>query len=240
MKQFIIAIVIAASIGGMVLLSSCKHAKGNGKVITEMRYTKPFTELYVEGLFPIELSQDTGGPWVKVVADENLQNLVIVENINGRLSITMEEKASVKSKEFKVYVNVGDLHELTYKSIGALRTKDTLRLDSLQINSESVGRINLNVNADYIRANLNNIGSTTLRGNVREARINTESVGALKAFGLKADDLMIHNTGIGSVEIYADSTFRIRSSAVGSVTYKGPGVVEELSSEGVGKVKHID
>ena len=96
------------------------------------------------------------------------------------------------------------------------------------------------LDADYLRANLDNVGSTTLHGKVRETRINTQSVGALHAFDLKAQHLMLHNKAVGRAEIYADSTLRIRSSAVGTVSYKGHAEVLELSNEGVGKVKHID
>lgn len=241
MKQFIITLVIIASLGGLILLSSCTDGvKGNGNVITEKRHAQPFTKLSIEGVFPVVLSQDGGEEWVKVEADENLQNLIIVENSNGQLSITMEEKSSIKSKKLTVYVNVKNLQELDYKSVGGLTTADTLKLDSLQLNSDAVGKLNLTIDAKFIRANLNNIGSTTLKGKVHEARINNKSVGALKAFGLQADHLMIHNTAVGTAEVYADSTFRIRSSAVGSLSYKGNGVVEELSSEGVGKVKKIN
>lgn len=241
MKQFIIALAIIASLGGLILLSSCHiGAKGNGNVTAEKRHALPFTKLSIEGVFPVILSQDGGEEWVKVETDENLQNLIIVENHNGQLSITMEDKPSIKSKTMKVYVNVKNLQELDYNSVGGLTTVDTLKLDSLELNSDAVGKLNLTVDAKFIRANLNNIGSTTLKGKVHEARINNKSVGALKAFGLQADHLMIHNTAIGTAEVYADSTFRIRSSAVGSLSYKGNGVVEELSSEGVGKVKKIN
>lgn len=241
MKQFIIALLLVASLGGLVMLSSCHFfgAKGNGNVTTETRHAEPFTKLKVEGTFPVVLSQDGGAEWVKVETDENLQNLIIVENSNGQISITMEEKPSIKSKEMKVYVNVKNLRELDYESVGSLTTADTLKLDSLEIQSNAVGKLNLTIDAKYLRANLDNVGSTTLKGKVHEARINTESVGGLKAFGLKADHLMLHNKAIGAAEIYADSTFRIRSSAVGSVSYKGAGEVLELSNEGVGKVKRI-
>lgn len=240
MKQLIIAIVLIASLSGLLLLSSCDSARGNGKVVTDLRRPQAFTRLNVNGTFPVVLSQDTGGPWVKVVTDENLQDLIELTSNGYELTIGMIEKSSIKSKEFKVYVNVDKLTEINYKSVGGLSTKGILKLDSLQLTSESVGKLNIGIDADYLRANLDNVGSTTLHGQVREARINTQSVGALHAFDLKTQDLMLHNTAVGSAEVYADSTFHIRSSAVGSVKYKGPGKVLELANEGVGKVKHID
>ncbi|MBL0309532.1 MAG: DUF2807 domain-containing protein [Bacteroidetes bacterium] len=137
----------------------------------------------------------------------------------------------------KVYINIRKITELENQSIGSLKTEGALKLDSLELSSDAVGKLNLNVEADYLRANLNSVGSTTLKGKVREARINNKSVGMLSAFDLKVATLMIHNTAVGMAEVYADSAFYIRSSAIGMLYYKGPGEVKELKSEGKGKVE---
>jgi hypothetical protein len=145
-----------------------------------------------------------------------------------------------KSEKMKVYVNIKNLTELDFKSVGALTTSGQLKLDSLELSSESVGKLTLDVEAKYLRTNLNSVGATTLRGKVGEVRINNKSVGTLSAYDLKAGTLMIHNTAIGTAEVYADSAFYIRSSAIGTLSYKGPGVVKELSSEGIGKVSKVN
>ncbi|MCW5907848.1 MAG: DUF2807 domain-containing protein [Chitinophagales bacterium] len=222
-----------------IALTSCGK-RGNGKVTTQERKASTFSTLSISGTFPVILSQDGGSEWVKVETDENLQEYIRAYNNGDELIINMDDKIKIrKSTRMKVYVNVKDLRELNFNSVGNLTTQGNLLLDSVEINSESVGKLSLNITADFMRANLKSVGSTTLKGKVREARINNKSVGSLSAFDLKAQTLMIHNTAIGTAEVYADSVFYIRSSAIGTLHYKGPGEVRELTSEGVGKVEKV-
>jgi len=139
-----------------------------------------------------------------------------------------------------VYINIKDLGELNFKSVGSLITVDTLHLDSLEVNSESVGKLSLDIDARFLRANLQSVGSTILAGHVYEARINNKGVGALTAFDLKTKIMMIHNTSVGLTEVYADSVFYIRSASIGALYYKGPADVKELKSEGIGRVQKKD
>ena len=240
--KLIIAFVVLLLIG-VVVFGSCKACgkRGNGNVTIENRTIQPFTKISIEGVFPVEISQDGDAEFVKVETDENLQKYIKVKNDGDELVIKMDEDASVhKSKKMKVYINIKKLDELNFKSVGALTTTGVLKVDSLELNSESVGKLDLNVDAGFLRTNLNSVGATTLKGKAHEVRINNKSVGTLSAYDLKAGTLMIHNTAVGAVEVYADTAFYIRSSAIGTLYYKGPGVVKELESEGIGKVKKAE
>src|ERR1043165_1367239 len=239
--KLIIALIIL-SIAGVVFFNACNSCgkSGSGHLTMETRNVKPFTKISIEVVFPVELSQDGGAEWVKVEADDNLQDMIIVENQDDELVVKSNEDESVfKARKMKVYINIKNLTDLDFKSVGALTTVNQLKLDSLELNSESVGKLKLDIKADFIRTNLNSVGATVLKGEVREARINIKSVGSLSAYDLNAGTLMIHNMGIGNVEIYADSAFYIRSSSVGALNYKGPGEVKELKTEGIGKVTKV-
>jgi hypothetical protein len=228
---------------GLLFLSSCKGCsrRGNGHVVTQNRTISSFNKISIEGVFPVDLSQDGNAEAVKVEADENLQDYITVENNGNELVVKLKDEASIHaSKKMKVYINIKKLSELNFKSVGSLTTTNQLKLDSLELNSESVGKLCLDIDATFLRANLSSVGATTLKGRVTEVCINNKSVGTLSAYNLKAGTLKIHNTAIGTAEVYADSAFYIRSSAIGTLYYKGSGVVKELSSEGIGKVKKVD
>jgi hypothetical protein len=239
----ILIIVCICSIAGLIFLAACGRLgkRGSGHVTTDNRVVSPFTKVSIEGIFPVELSQDGGSEWVKVETDDNLQQMIVVKNIGDEVRIEMADNKTIrKSTKMKVYVNVKDLKQLDFNSVGNVSSAGTLKLDSLEVNSESVGKLNLSLDAGYLKANLKSIGSTTFEGKAREVRINNKSVGSLNAFDLKAGTLMIHNTAVGTAEVYADSAFYIRSSAIGTLYYKGPGVVKELSAKGIGKVQKED
>ena len=238
MKNILILLVVIVT--GLFTLSSCRNhwKSGNGKVTTEDRPVEAFTSITIEGLFPVEISQTGDKESVKVETDQNLQSQISVKVEGDELIIkTVNDETVGKSSKTKIHINIKDLRELDFKSVGSLNTTGTLKLDSLDLNTESVGKLNLDINANFLHANLSSVGSTTLSGKVTEVRINNKSVGSLSAFGLKANTLMIHNTSMGITEVYADSAFYIRSSSVGALYYKGPGVVKELKSEGIGVVQ---
>lgn len=241
--KLILSLIIISALGmGVLLLGSCKSKKKTHEpVTTEERPVQPFTSIEVDGLFPVEISQDGNAELVKVEATNTMQNRIMVNSNNGKLVISMEEGADIdEHNKAKVYINIKKINSLNFRSVGSLSTSGTLKLDSLYLTSESVGKLNLDIEADFIRTSLNSVGATVLKGKVREARINNKSVGTLSAYELKAGTLMIHNTAIGSAEVYADSAFYIRSSAVGTLYYKGPGVVKEMDATGLGKVKKVE
>ncbi len=240
--KLIIGLIIL-SLAGLFLLNSCEGFGriGNGNVVTQNRTVSSFDKISIEGVFPVELSQDGNAEFVKVEADENLQDYITVTNEGDKLVVKMKEEASIhKSKKMKVYINIKKLSELNFKSVGSLKTVNQLKLDTLELNSESIGKLELDIDATFLRANLSSVSSSVLKGKVTEVRINNKSVGTLSAYDLKSGTMKIHNTAIGTAEVYADSAFYIRSSAIGTLYYKGPGVVKELSSEGIGKVKKVD
>lgn len=236
------------AITGLILSSvlffvSCGvfSSEKNETVVTQQRPIQAFTELTIKGIFPVVVSQTGEAESVTVEANESAQALITVKNIGNELVVEMKEDASLlKSKKIKIYINVNQLHRIDFKSVGAFSTQGQLKFDSLELNSESVGKMDLDIDARFLRAKLNSVGATSLKGSVREVRINNKSVGMLSAYDLKAQTLMIHNTAVGLVEVYADSAFYIRSSAIGNLYYKGPGKVMELNSEGIGKVKKAE
>jgi hypothetical protein len=176
-----------------------------------------------------------------VEADENLQELITIENDGDELVIGSDDNISIRrSKKLMVYVNIKKISELRNTSVGSITSSGALKFDSLEIKSESVGKLELQLEGKFMRANLNSVGLTKLSGKVDEVRINNKSVGALQAYELITNTLMIHNTAVGIAEVYADKEFYIRSSSIGNLYYKGPGALKELSSEGIGKVKHAE
>ena len=148
MKKIIFLIAISAA--GMVLLgtSSCEGCgkAGNGKVVTQEKKISPFDKISIEGVFPVELSQDGSAEWVKVETDENLQDFIVVSNEGDRLIVKNRDSKNIgRSTKMKVYINIKNIHELKFSAVGNLTSVGTLKLDSLDLNSSSVGKLNLQI-----------------------------------------------------------------------------------------------
>lgn len=234
---------IGAFIVVAIALVACNKIgkRGNGNITTTTREVSSFKKIRIEGIVPVVISQDGSTEFVKVTTDENLQSMIEVKTNGDELLVKTKSESNIKgTNNTKVYININKLNQLNFNSVGSLQTSGALKLDRLEINSESVGKLDLQLNAKYLKANLKSLGSNNLSGEVEEVRINNKSVGSLNAYGLKAKVLMIHNTAVGSAEVFAEKEIYIRSSAIGTLFYKGAAEVKELSVEGIGKVKHIE
>ncbi|MBP6732878.1 MAG: DUF2807 domain-containing protein, partial [Chitinophagales bacterium] len=128
--KLILALIIL-SLAGLVVLSACNQPtkKRGEKVTTENRPVSSFNAIEVEGVFPVELSQDGGAEFVKVQTEESLQQYIKVTSTGNKLEIKLEEGASLNNPEkMKVYINIKDLKEMEYKSVGSLSTAGQLKV----------------------------------------------------------------------------------------------------------------
>lgn len=226
-----------------VTLSSCDNSsqqQEKNPVTSDKRTPGNFTHLHISSVCPVKLHNDSACA-VVVKAHENDLKEIVTEVKNDTLFITHHNISAGKNDEVpSIHIYVKGLRSLSYRGVSSLVFTDTIATDSLQLQTETVGKVKVKVKADFMRANFKNVGTTTLTGHVREARINNKSVGELEADALKAAILMIHNTSIGKATVYADSLFYIRSEAVGALHYRGPGRVAELKTTGLGEVKKTD
>ena len=213
---------------------------GNGNVTTRLYKLNTINKIEINGVFKTILTPTLGTNEVKVETDNNLQSSVEVIQTDGRLVVRTRKGMAIKSStKMNVYIGVKKFDELDYKLVGNLEMPSAFALDSLQINSNAVGKTQYNFQANFIRLNLKNIGETTLLGSAKEARINNRSVGKLNALDFSVENLYIHNEAIGAVEVNAIKEISIRHKGVGKFSYKGNPVVKELKDEGIGKIEKL-
>lgn len=222
----------------LFMLSACNSSGDKAKRIQKSHTVKPFKHILIEGVFPVVLTHEAGRNVVDVVAASTMQNAVDIQNAGDTLRINTVSSNSLNGKpDVKVRVYIDTLYSIHYSGIGNLKSSNAIVADSLHIESESVGKLELEINADFLRANLKSVGANILKGKVREARVNNKSVGALNTYQMKTDIMMINNASIGLAEVAAEKEFHIRSNAIGNLYYKGPAEVKELKVEGIGKVE---
>lgn len=236
-KFFILAIIISVCV--FVYGFQTKNYKGNGHVVVKNRAISPFQTLEVQGVITTILSQNGKEVSAQVETDENLQNTIEIFNTNDRLIVRNRKDVQYSSStKMIVHLNVRNLKNIQLKTVGELSCANMLKLDSLEIKSESVGKTSFLLAADFVRANLNNIGNSTFTGNAKDFRLNNHSVGKVDASALQTSITKIHNYGLGETTISADDEIYIRHSGVGKLIYKGNAAVIEKKDEGLGKIVH--
>ena len=231
--------ILFASLTGL-LLSSFSHAQddnkretieGNGKMVTRDVAVSSFNALQASGVYELKLSQGNKES-VKIEADENLQQYFNVRNEGNKLVIDMEKlknKNLKNSGKMRVYITFKNLKELQLKTVGNVSSEDQLSFDDLDLNTKSVGNVDLNFTAKKLDLESSSVGNLKLSGKANEAVVKHTGVGSLQAGNFVVQTMNIENTGVGSAEVNAEKNLKVKDSFLGKVKNKGNATVHRMN-----------
>ncbi|HHB79072.1 MAG TPA: DUF2807 domain-containing protein [Saprospiraceae bacterium] len=215
-----------------------QRVAGKGDLVTKNHKVQPFDKLELSGVFNVTLRQGQTNE-ISIEAQENLQQYIIVEQRNHTLDIHFPKKLNLrKHKKINVEIVFTDLREIETSMVGNLKSDGTIKLNSLKWDNSSVGNSHLDLNVKNFEADLSAVGNVYLKGWARKADITSSIVGSLQAEDFLVDYLDIDNSSVGNVRIHADVELDIEHSGIGNLHYSGNANITDLSSSGIGKVKH--
>jgi len=239
-NNFLMVIVMTCILSGF--LYGCnvfaEQVKGSGKVVSKERKIEPFTQLKMDGVFNVIISQGEKESLI-IEADDNLIDLIETQNDGNALVIKQREEVNMKPTKFNIYITIKDLEKIETSSVGNIETKTILILKNFDLSSSSVGNIKLEINCDKFSADISSVGDLNLKGKANETSIKNSSVGNINAIDFISDNLIFYNSGVGDVKVYAEKEITLISEGVGNVAYTGNAVVKSIENKGVGKVKKI-
>jgi hypothetical protein len=227
---FLLLIISACSIGS-------SRTNGRNDLVTEERKISDFSELSIEGVFNIYLSQGKEVS-LRIEAEEEVLEKIISQNQGDKLIIELEEEFGIFDRsEINIYLTINELESLDYKGVGNIKTEQELQLNKLKIRGDGVGNTKLEIDADEIDAIFNLVGNVNLKGSTHTIDLTNNGVGNVDASDLKTQIMTLTSNGIGNVEVYSEKEISITVNGIGKVIYDGNAEVKELNRSGIGKVK---
>lgn len=209
----------------------------SGNIVTREVPVKSFDALQASGIYELKLSQGNTES-VKIEADDNIQDFFSVTNEGSKLVINMEKMKNKningngerrKNLRWTVYVTFKKLKDLDLKTVGGVSSQEALAFDDLQVNNKSVGSIDLNLTANKLDFNNSSVGTVKLSGKAQEAVVKNSGVGSLHAGSFVVQTMNIDNSGIGSAEVNAEKTLKVRDNGMGKVHNKGAATVRRMN-----------
>ncbi|HMS63964.1 MAG TPA: head GIN domain-containing protein [Ignavibacteria bacterium] len=220
-----------------VISSFAQKISGDGNVVKETRSLTSFNKIESDGVVNVILIQ-SGSEFAEVETDKNLQQIVVTSVKDNTLTITTKKDSEIEnSTKLNVYVNFKDIKSLELNSVGNIKSQGQLKLSKLDIENNSVGNIDLNLDCNTLEIENNSVGNTTLTGNVDNCIVELNSVGNLSAFDLVAQTLVIESNAVGNAEVNSVKEISISQNGMGNIVYKGDAVVKKLEKSGLGNVK---
>ena len=199
-------------------------------------YVTSFSRLDLGGPFNVILKQ---GDSEKVVIDAPVSVLEKIEvmNTNSTLKIDFNEGFNhSRNRKINVYVTLRSVNYIKMGSAGNVETRNTLALDTLTIENNRTGNMQLDLGCKIVNLNSKSTGNTTLSGNANSAVYNWSGVGNFDAWNLKVEYLKVNNSGVGNTDVFASKELYLVASGIGNVTYGGGAQIKKLETSGIGNV----
>jgi len=209
--------------------------EGNGNVTEEIRDLDGFTGLHISSGIDVYMSQDSRYS-VKVVADENLMDIIKTEIKGGILEVGVEKPGIRRAKSKKVTVSLPELDRLKISSAGDCIGETPFNCKDLDINISSAGDLMLEVYADRIKLNISSSGDAKLSGEVNDFDASLSSAGDLEAYDLIAKKAKVSVSSAGNARVYATEELNMSTSSAGNIYYRGDAKVVRSSTSSAGNI----
>jgi hypothetical protein len=228
-----------------ILTASCNtifrdKIKGNGNIKMENRTAGIFNSVEVHGNIDLYVKQDSSCS-VKVEADENLMNYIIIRTEGDMLIVEPKDGYNLSgSKHIKVYASSPVFKRL--QASGACDIFGENKITSaerISIDLSGASGLTLELRAPEVNAGLSGAGSIELRGETKDFSVDGSGSSDIKCIELMAENVSVDISGAGDAEVFASVKLDVEVSGAGNVKYKGNAVVNK-SISGAGSVKKVE
>jgi len=230
--SFSLSLLLAASLHtAQAQKENQETLEGNGHLVTKEITVQPFTSLEASGVYELKLTQGSK-EGVTIEADENLQPYFAVHNEGKKLVIdtkALHNKNLHNTNKMRVFVTFKSLQSLDLKTVGNVSSTNDLSFGDLDMNNNSVGNVDLNLNANSLNLENTSVGNVTLNGKAENAVVRNSGVGSLKAGNFVVQTLDIDNTGVGGAEVNAAKGLKVKDSFLGKVKNKGAAPMRKVN-----------
>lgn len=157
---------------------------------------------------------------VKVEAEGVAPEKIITEVSGETLKIHMEN-GNYNNRTVTVYVTFKALEEISCNSAAKIKGKSTINGDELEINVNSAGKVELDVDVKSLEISLSSSGDLLLTGTAEYQETDISSAGKLEAFDLDCRNTKIAVSSGGNAKVTANNELNARANSGGNIRYKG-------------------
>jgi len=228
----ILIVLIITTLLGSCNVNMFNRINGNQNVVKEDRTIKEdFTKIRVSTGLDLYISQGSKNK-ITVETDENLQEIIITEVLNGELKIYVE-KNIWRAKARKIYVIIKNLEAITATSGSDVYTNETLKVNNLNISATSGANIKISVEANTIETTATSGSDIEISGITNDYFSNATSGASIDGYELKSENATVNVTSGASINVFASESINAKATSGGNIDFKGnPKKVDKKSNSG--------
>ncbi|MFD2562427.1 head GIN domain-containing protein [Aquimarina rubra] len=218
-----------------------KKIEGDGNMVTKTRTTSEYDQVKVKGSLDVSLVSGSEGN-IKIEGESNLIPYVKTEIEGEALKIYVEKgyylKVS-KGKKLIVTVPFKDLNKVSLSGSGDIYSDDVIKATDFTTSVSGSGDVRLAVEANSIESSVSGSGDLILKGSTNNLECKVNGSGDVKAYDLKAKDVIASVNGSGDIKVTSTSSLKARVTGSGDIDYQGNPEKEDKKVSGSGDItKH--
>lgn len=228
MKAILSILLVAIS------LSSCMlGVSGNGVVKEVSRDIPAITELEASGMVEITLIQ--GEPGMKIIADENLHELIETIVDGDRLRVRSTKNIR-EAKHLEIRISSPNFEEIELSGAVILRSEGRLKGEELQLESSGAAEIKLSIEYADLRCEHSGASEVELRGQARDVRISSSGATDLKLFDLEVRNMRLDLSGATEARINVSRELSVEASGASEIRYRGNPKITKTELSGASSI----
>jgi hypothetical protein len=218
--------------------SSClfmgPSVKGDGNIKEETRKVGDFHGISVTSGMNVQILQGETSS-VKVIADENLHEIIETEVEDGILEI--RARANIwMAKEKKVVITASNLDEISGTAGSNIRTDGQLVAGKLQVKGSAGSNIHLDIDGQSVEISASSGSNIFMEGIVRELAVRTSSGANIKAGDIHSLKCDAKASSGGNVWVSVQNELTADASSGGNIFYAGSPETLNINSSSGGNI----
>jgi len=235
MKKILLIFVILgalASVAGCILglsasevLASPNRINGSGNLI-DRTIPAPDFETVSSACGVTVLITDDNTDRIRIEADDNLMEYVVVEERQGTLRVALDQGRKGARNVSNAHVTVtvpsnGKIRALKASSASQIVCRTALGADDFSIETSSAAKVEAAVKAGKCSLDASSASKITLSGKAAQFRANLSSAAKLSADELDAATCSIDTSSGSKASVHCTGTLRANASSGSSIRYSG-------------------
>ena len=248
MKKFLLIAVLIAAMLSVTAYVACiatpllgKTIKGSGNIVTKTVPAPDFDGIEASRAVKVVISDKASD--IRIEADDNLIDLVVVRAIKGKLEATLDQKVNnIQNADITVTIpaNGGNIRSLKASSASKITSDATLRADkflfdassaakikaaveaaSCSIDASSASKISAEVQAAACTVDASSASKIALTGSAENFTADLSSASKLDAAKFTAVNAAVSTSSASKVSIDCSGKLTASASSGSSIDYTG-------------------
>ncbi|UCC81164.1 MAG: DUF2807 domain-containing protein [Candidatus Zixiibacteriota bacterium] len=236
--------IIMALAGVLFIVSACSDNHnvnapshtiyGSGDLVSESRPLPHFNSIVVNTVAYVGITRGDGQE-VVVTADDNIVEYISTRVSDGALYISVYGGVSLSDYTLEFDITVTDLEAVIVNSVATIEGNGSFDCDYLVFEMNSVGNINVDINAVEVYSINNSVGTIELSGAASRHNAAVSSVGSNRAYDLETDTTFVVVSSVGNAYVKANAYLHATINSIGSIYYRGYPEIH-LEDNGTGRL----